>query len=134
MSDSLWFIAVLVRGARVHSEAPTQPLTDLDFVLIQAVDAEAAYREALAIGAAGNHSYPNSEGQEVSWEFLGLHDLREISESKLASGAEVYSFVSRRDPRRLVAPKERLTEFWLERNADRTIEDILGDIGCSDLG
>ena len=43
--------------------------------------------------------YQNQDGEDVQWQFLGLHDLTQLDDSR-ASGAEVYSWSPQlmRDP------------------------------------
>ena len=127
MAEERWFSAVLILKSRVASELPDRSLADIQYRILRAPDAEAAYVRALAIGRSEEHSYQNSEGREVSWSFIGLRDLRELPDGQPSDGSEVYSQIAHSDPKELVVPKERLTVFWLEANEDRTVEDLLED-------
>jgi hypothetical protein len=125
VAEERWFAAVLVLKSRVASELPHEPLGDIQYRILQAPDAESAYRRAIAIGRSEEQSYENADGREVSWSFLGLRDLRELPDGRPADGTEIYSQIARSNPNELVVPKEKLTVFWLEANQDRTVEDLL---------
>ena len=125
MANGRWFAALLILKSRVASELPDQPLADIQYRVIQAPDAEAAYLRALAIGRSEEHSYQNADGREVSWSFIGLRDLRELPDGQPSDGSEVYSQIAHSSPKKLVVPKEKLTVFWLEANKERTVEDLL---------
>jgi hypothetical protein len=127
MAEARWFIAILVVAARVEDAPAEAPLVDLQYRLIQATDAETAYRRALQLGASTNHSYRNSEGSVVSWNFAGLQDLCELGDQSLVDGTELYSRRVRRDPSQLAVAKEHLAVFWFEANKHRTARDILED-------
>jgi uncharacterized protein DUF4288 len=120
-----WYSAVLVVRARVGDESPDGSLIDHQVRLIQAVDAEAAYVRALALGPSAQHSYPNAEGVRVSWEFVGLADLDEIQAADLEDGVEVYSWRGRGRAEDVVLPKEKLAVFWVQANRDRPVRDFL---------
>ena len=104
-----------------------EPLVDLQYRLIRAASHEAAYSRALELGHRTGLFYGNAEGETVTWEFSGLHDLREIHDASLADGVEVYSHLVRRDPGHYVVPKERLTVFWAETNKGKTAQELLDD-------
>src|SRR5262249_28601075 len=93
-----WYLAVLVVASHVDDGCPASPLVDLQYKLVQASDAEEAYRRALELGTAETHSYENADGAEVHWEFLGLNDLRELDEPDLHDGVEVFSSLKRGEP------------------------------------
>lgn len=120
-----WFLALLVVRSRVQSEMPDESLADVQYRLVNASDPEAAYTRALELGRWEGQSYRNDQGQEVRWEFLGLRDLRELSDGQPVDGSEIFSELHRGDPSKLVMPKDKLTVFWLEANRDRTVEEVL---------
>jgi hypothetical protein len=122
---ALWYSAVLVVRARVGDEWPDDSLIDHQVRLIQAVDPEAAYVRALALGPSAAHSYANADGVRVSWEFVGLADLDEIQAVDLEDGIEVYSWPGRGRAEDIVLPKEKLAVFWVQANEDRPVRDFL---------
>lgn len=121
MSESeKWYVAVVVLQATSGAEWQDDRLLDHQIRLIRASDAEVAYTRALVVGAAEAHAYPNSDGQSVTWEFLGLADLEELAAAGFEHGSEVYSWRSHGDAAEAVLPKERLSNDALhltERHA-----------------
>jgi Domain of unknown function (DUF4288) len=73
-----WFTAVLVISSKVAGQASVAPLLDLQYRVVRAASNEEAYQRALSLGRQEAHSYANADGETVTWECLGLHDLREI--------------------------------------------------------
>jgi hypothetical protein len=129
MTDSQamkWYVAVLVVASRVDDGREDSPLVDLQYKLVRAADHESAYRRALGLGIAEAHSYKNADGANVSWEFAGLHDLREVLDDELRDGVEVFSVLERAAPETFIRSKDQLEIFWIEANKDRTAADILG--------
>ena len=106
-----WHIAVLVLESSIV-DGPSDPSVDVQFRLIRAPDAEAAYDRALALGRKAEHSYENPYGQTCVWTFKGLKDLQEIIEDELADGVELYGFIEDGVAEDHVVPKERLTAFF----------------------
>src|SRR5687767_6015735 len=126
MNAERWYIAVVVVASRVETTA-ADPLVDLQLRLIRAVDDEQAYQRAIEVGSQQGHSYHNANGAVVSWQYLGLHDLRELDEEELTHGVEVFSQLTRRPATELVVAKHQLTCFWAEANKERTAQEILGE-------
>ena len=122
-----WYVAILVVGSRLDGERSAAPAVELQHRLVRARDDEAAYSRALDLGRSEAHSYANEQGQTVAWEFLGLHDLREIDSPELVDGTELYGHIVRGNPASLLVAKERLSCFWSNANKRRTADDILKD-------
>jgi Domain of unknown function (DUF4288) len=120
-----WYLAVLVIASHVEDDGDKAPLVDLQYKLIHAAGAEAAYRRALELGDGENHDYENDSGDQVHWQFLGLNDLCEILDDHLEDGVEVYSQMAETDPREWVRRKEELSIFWTEANKHRTAREII---------
>jgi hypothetical protein len=125
VAEDRWFVAVLVVGCQVKSEVPDSPLADLQYRLVTAPDRETAYSRALELGRWQVEKYLNNEGQEVTWEFVGLRDLHEIRETALVDGLEIYSQIIHREPASLVMPKDKLSAFYLDGKRDLTVEELL---------
>jgi Domain of unknown function (DUF4288) len=109
-------------GSRLRS-----PSLDLQYRLVRAASNEDAYERALELGRKETHSYANADGQTVTWECLGLHDLSEIDDSELVDGTEVYSQIVNKDSGVYVVAKEQLSCFWSSANKKRTAAEILND-------
>ena len=127
MTSQRWYVAVLVVSSKVEGQASAAPALDLQYRLVRAVSNEDAYRRALEFGHQETHSYSNADGQTVTWECLGLHDLSEIDDAELVDGTEVYNQIVRKDPGSYIVAKERLSCFWSAANKNRTAADILDD-------
>lgn len=127
MRQVRWFVAVLVVRSRVDGGAAETGLLDLQFRLIHATDAESAYIRALELGQQAAQSYRNADGNDVTWEFIGLNDLREVDDESLSDGTEVYSQLARDDEKNAVVPKEKLSVFWTEANKHRSAQELLED-------
>src|SRR6266487_3045084 len=125
MSQARWFVGILVVRSRVNDKTGADPLVDLQYRVIHSVDLEAAYTRALELGRQAGQSYRNAAGAEVTWEFAGLHDLREVDDRELSDGSEVYSHMVHGDPNGYVVPKEKLSAFWAEANKHRTAQDLI---------
>jgi len=125
MSVARWFVAVLVVRSRVGTGAEVHPTIDLQYRIIHAVNPEAAYIRAIELGKQAALSYRNSAGEDVNWEFAGLHDLHEVEDESLSDGTEVYSRRVRDDPNKLVMPKANLSAFWANANMHRTAQELL---------
>ncbi len=121
MSDDRWYAAILLVRGEIESDESNEPFTDHSIRLLKARNAESAYQLALALGAEEATSYPNVEGETITWRFIGLEDLCEMVEPP-ADGSEVMSWLDRR----AVVPveKEQLTVFWSMRNDDELGLDL----------
>ena len=124
MPDHRWFVAVLLLQSRV-GDWDDEPIVDHQVRVIDAVDAEAAYARALALGEAAEHSYKNREGQSVAWEFLGLSELDELGAGAPKDGDEIFSWRTGGPGRELVKHKRDLAVFASARNASKTAKELL---------
>jgi hypothetical protein len=125
MSEARWYVAILVVRARVPGVPPEASLSDLGYTLIQAESPELAHARALELGERAETAYANSDGQQVVWQFIGLHDLHEVDDDALSDGTEVYSRRVRGNPDDLVQSREKLEVFWYAANRHRTAREIL---------
>lgn len=105
-----WFVAVLVFESRI-AERWSDPSVDLQFRLIHATDAEAAYQRALAMGRDAELAYENPHGETCVWTFHGLKDLQDIIEDELGDGVEIYGFIEDGSAEDHVVEKADLTAF-----------------------
>jgi hypothetical protein len=125
-------VAVLVVLCTVGGVERDDDTVDLQCRLIQARDAHEAYQLAMNLGPAQNHSYQNSDGEIVRWEFKGLHRLERLNDQELAHCTEVYSSLVRTPFRDLIVTKDELLEFWLEKNKDRRVGELLEESNIDD--
>ena len=123
---SHWFAAVLVLRSSVGAGWDDDPLLDCQVRLLECPTAEDAYRRALELGTAEECAYQNQDGEDVRWQFLGLHDLTQLDDAP-ASGAEVYSWRTRDPDAFVVVPKDSLTVFWVAANSHKTVRELLDE-------
>jgi hypothetical protein len=109
-----WYLAVVVRGTFVDDSLHEERLADRLFCLIEAPDAEAAYRKSLELVEAStwDETFTDDDGKEAEMRAMGLADLCEIASPQLADGVEVYAEVLARKPSKALATeKSMLTVF-----------------------
>jgi hypothetical protein len=126
MAVPRWYTAVLLFQSQVGDAWEDQPLVDHSVRLVRASDPEDAYHKAMAVGEGDEHSYANEAGQQVSWRFLGLHDLDELLDVP-AHGSEVHSWLTRGRGEYLVREKGDLTVFAKIRDAHKTADELLDE-------
>ena len=110
--DKKWYLAELLE--EYHAANDDTELLHVNWILVNAGDAEEAYTKALKFGNKLNQEYYNTEGVLITVTFRGLHNLNEIYE-EFADGSEIaytrYEDISRADIERMVKPKEQLSVF-----------------------
>jgi len=84
--DAKWYLARLVEQITVEGDPRNVVHTNL--VLVRADSPEEAYQKAIELGAQGEQTYENPQGQRVSTRFRGLHDLGVIHDP-LEHGGEL---------------------------------------------
>ena len=112
----MWYVATIMVRCRVGAQQ-TGPWTVQEQIhLIEATDEDVAYQKALEFGKREEHSYENTYGENVSWEFIGLEDLEWTTEEPIQDGAEIRTrFLERDNPDSLISPKNELVVFKSRR-------------------
>jgi Domain of unknown function (DUF4288) len=110
--DAKWYLADIVQEITVEGDSRNVVHTNL--VLVRADSPEEAYQKATELGAEGEQSYENIDGQHVTFCFRGLRELQVIHD-ELEHGAEL-SYredigVEESTIRKWVADKEELGVF-----------------------
>jgi hypothetical protein len=108
--DLHWFVAVLVFESSIPG-GWSEPSVDIQFRLVRAADAEAAFERAVHLGKQGEHAYENAYGQMCVWTFKGLKDLDDVLAEEFVDGVEIYGFIEKGSADDHVAPKYQLTAF-----------------------
>lgn len=121
-----WYSAVIVLRAKVGDTWQDEFLLDHQVRLVRAADPEAAFARAVAIGEAEAHAYQNDRAERVSWEFVGLADLDELT-ADVSDGVEVWSWRTRGQPSAAVVAKDQLSVFHRTANATRTAAELLDE-------
>ncbi len=120
-----WYVASIIVRCRIGKARSRKVLYDHQIKVLRAANPERAYRRALSLGAAENHSYKNSAGKTVYWEFVGLANLEELLSKKIADGTEIHSRLRRGNPKAEIHAKRDLTVFWYKRNKHKTATELL---------
>ena len=123
-----WYVAEVIVRCRVGKVPKGKTLYDRQIKVLRASTDEVAYERALKLGNAENHSYKNSAGEMVSWEFVGLGNLESLNEKKISDGTEIHSRLERGNPKSEVRQKRDLTVFWAERNKQKTAGELLNSV------
>jgi hypothetical protein len=123
-----WYVAEVIVRCRVGKASKRRTLYDRQIKVLRAATDEMAYERALELGRAENHSYKNSAGKRVSWEFLGLGNLEELLEKRISDGTEIHSRLERGNPKLEVRRKCDLTVFWAGRNKHKTARELLNSL------
>jgi hypothetical protein len=87
--DPAWWTAVLVDRISVRG---TESSFSIRLVLVRATDAENARSRATSLGAAGNQTYKNADGEDVAWECVEVLDAHGLLDATVDDGTELYSF------------------------------------------
>lgn len=96
--------------------------------LIRAESREEAFAQAEELGKAQECSYLNSDGATVSWKYIGMENLEELTTKRLTGGMEIWGRIFHSsDPSALVCEKQNLSVYWNERMAGVTTAEILAD-------
>lgn len=110
--EKKWYIAEILEAFHVADEE--SELLWVNFILVNAEDAEEAYTKALKFGEDLNREYLDQAGVLITVRFRGLRNLLEIYE-ELADGSEImyeqYEDISNSDIERMIRPKEKLAVF-----------------------
>ena len=120
-----WHVAEIIVQCKVGKASKRKTLYDRQIKVLRASNEDMAYKRALELGKAENHSYKNSAGEKVSWEFLGLGNLEILQEKRISHGTEIYSRLERGNPKSEIRKKQDLTVFWAERNKHKTAGELL---------
>jgi hypothetical protein len=110
MPKNRLFVAALVLESKADG-GDANTLVDHQVRVIRAPNAKAAYDRALRLGEAENAAYKDSEGETLTWQFLGLSELDQLDERQLQDGGEVFSWRTRGSGRVFVRQKDQLSAF-----------------------
>ncbi len=82
-----WFVAEIIVEIKVGKQPNNVVHTNT--LLIEAVNAEEAYRKSIKLGEAENSEYKNPKGEIVTSKFRGLRDINQVHED-LEHGTELF--------------------------------------------
>lgn len=94
--------------------------------VLWAENREIAYEKAVKIGKSQETTYLNANGQEVSWTFVGLENLEELSDDVVKDGSEIWGRVFHtNNPDTLVVEKQGLAVFYQDEVKDLQAKEII---------
>src|SRR5262245_5884790 len=109
-----WFLAILVRGSHVDGELDEDRIGDKLYRLIEAADAGEAYQKAMALGPTIHDEYTDDDGVTATLDFVGLADLRAITDAEIGDATEVSSELFSGTALHTIVVSEQLTVFTPE--------------------
>jgi len=89
--DEKWYGVTLLLLCRVNHDAIGPWTCDEQVHVIRAHDEETARQKAEQLGRQEEHSYNNTYGEIVSWEFIALTNIYEIDDETIVDGTEISS-------------------------------------------
>jgi hypothetical protein len=125
-----WYVASIILKCEVAGEPtiPTEWTCLQQIHVLRASDREVAYGKAIELGKSLEHPYLNAEEQDVTWTFVGLENLEELSEKVIRDGTEIWGRIfSTQSPDDLVVEKEGLSVFYIDEIRHLTAREIIED-------
>jgi hypothetical protein len=125
-----WYVATIILKCDVAGEStiPNEWTCIQEIHVLRALDGEIAYEKATELGKSLEHSYLNADEQYVTWTFVGLENLEELSEKVIRDGTEIWGRIfSTQSPDKLVVEKESLSVFYIDEIRHLTAREIIED-------
>ena len=123
-----WFVVTIILKCEVDGK-PTVPgeWTCIEQIhLVRALNRDNAFEKALSLGKSQETSYQNAVGKTVTWKFIGLENLEELSKKRVKDGIEVRGRIFHTEnPEAFTPEKEGLTVFYEDELLELTAADIL---------
>jgi hypothetical protein len=123
-----WYVATIILKCQIAGESSSSGVwTCIQQIhLLRASQRNEAYDKALALGKSEEHEYLNAEGQTVSWIFVGLENLEELTIESFQDGMEIWGRVfESNSPEALVTGKDGLTVYYMDEIGHLTADEIL---------
>jgi len=89
------FAVSLFSDCRVAGVLPPDPMHELAIHIVQAQDETKALAQGAELGSRRQHTYRNSDGEDVSWVFQRVVECQELYDHELSDGMEVSSWLYR---------------------------------------
>ncbi|WP_243789931.1 DUF4288 domain-containing protein [Saccharopolyspora gloriosae] len=85
-----FYVALML--IEISSESATEPqLYEESFVLVKAESDEEAKEKAVSYGKQQAASYPNEDGELITWKFKELIEVKQVEDATFDDGSELYS-------------------------------------------
>jgi len=96
MNPMNWYVAEAVFQSSIEGVGTNyDPLVERSWFLVSAGSENAAREKAVLLGRSKEHSYSNSEGENVVWQLKTIENIREVMDEVLVDGTEVWSTMAR---------------------------------------
>lgn len=86
-----WFTASALFEGRHAGKNTTENLWEESIFLIQGTSSSDAEVTAREIAISNEHSYQNSDGEEIAWTFVRLERIYELQVEVIENGTEIFS-------------------------------------------
>jgi hypothetical protein len=87
----MWYSVKVLNKCVVAGKSPDEPqLWEESIILLKAKDPNAAHDKAISLGKDSQTSFRNKDGARVSWRFLHVLEVQELTDQKIKDGVEVY--------------------------------------------
>jgi hypothetical protein len=93
----MWFGAKLLFESSVPDD-DAGVLQEESIRLIEATDNAYAHLKANTLGTSEEHQYPNEQGETVSWRFVCVLEIQDLSQDSVFDGMEVFSTLKWTEP------------------------------------
>jgi hypothetical protein len=93
---STWYSAKLLFESAINGKRQEQPLCEESIRVLLEENEESARTKAEHIGRSAEHEYQNDAGETVSWRFVSVLEVQDLSAASLEDGAEVFSTLFRK--------------------------------------
>lgn len=76
----------------VHNNQETKDLLwEEKIILVEASSKEEALNKSKSLASSLEHSYTSATGDQVTWQFVKVGDVQEITDGKLEHGTEIFT-------------------------------------------
>jgi hypothetical protein len=86
----MWYLAVIL-FKNTHSPSSNDQLWEERFVLFEATNHAEAENKATSYSRSEEQSYPNQNGETVSWNFDSVWEVRPLDASHFEDKLEIFS-------------------------------------------
>lgn len=110
-----WFVSTIILKCEIAGEPsiPNEWTCIQQINVLRAENRDIAYERAMMIGKSQEATYLNDIGQQISWKFVGLENLEELSNKVIKDGTEIWGRVFHtNNPTSLVVDKNGLSVFF----------------------
>ena len=115
MNKKVWFVSTIILKCEIEEEPsiPNEWTCIQQINILHAENREIAYDKAIMLGQSQETTYLNATGQQISWKFVGLENLEELSTKTIKDGTEIWGrVIHTNNPTSLVVNKNGLSVFF----------------------